>query len=263
MKNMFTSLVVTLFLISSAIAQEFNYLPYSSGTEIIKHTAFTLSYIERYEQPEWVAYKLTRDMLDGSMKRTNKFTPDTLVSTGSATAKDYEKSGYDKGHLCPAADMKSSPVLMKECFFMSNMSPQEPSFNRGVWSKLEELVRTWAMQDSLLYIATGPVFRDSMKFIGKKNRVAVPWGFYKVILDYRKGHWPKAIGFILPNCGTTDSLIHFTVSVDSVEKVTGIDFFPNLPDIIERSVECSYDLVEWNLAPVISKKDQDAYNIRR
>ncbi|HEX2963753.1 MAG TPA: DNA/RNA non-specific endonuclease [Ignavibacteriales bacterium] len=255
MKYVFTSLVLALFLVSSAIAQAFNYLPYSRGTEIIQHTAFTLSYIEKYEQPEWVAYKLTRDMLSGPAKRTNKFIPDTLVTTGSATAKDYEKSGYDKGHLCPAADMKSSPVLMKECFYMSNMSPQDPAFNRGVWSKLEELVRTWAMQDSLLYIATGPVFRDSMKFIGKKNRVAVPWGFYKVILEYRKGYRPKAIGFILPNLGTGDSLIHFTASVDSVEKLTGIDFFPGLPDIIERRIERSFDLAEWNLVPVITKKD--------
>lgn len=255
MKKLFSSLVLLLIIINAAFAQEFNYLPYSCGTEIIKHTAFTLSYIEKFEQPEWVAYKLTRDMLMGSAKRTNKFTADTLVPTGSATAKDYEKSGYDKGHLCPAADMKSSALLMRECFCMSNMSPQEPSFNRGIWSKLEDLVRAWAMQDSLLYIATGPVFKDSMKYIGKKNRVAVPWGFYKVILDYRKGRWNKAIGFILPNSGTSDSLIHFTASVDSVEKVTGIDFFPDLPDIIERSLESSYDLTDWNLLPVISRKD--------
>ncbi|HEX2869417.1 MAG TPA: DNA/RNA non-specific endonuclease [Ignavibacteriales bacterium] len=256
MKSVLTFLALILFLnASSAFAQEFNYLPYSSNTEIVKHTAFTLSYIEKYEQPEWVAYKLTRGMLEGPTKRTNKFIADTLVPTGSALAKDYEKSGYDKGHLCPAADMKSDPVLMKECFYMSNMSPQEPSFNRGVWSKLEELVRTWAMRDSLIYIATGPIFRDSMKFIGKKNQVAVPWGFYKVVLDYRTGRWPKAIGFILPNCGSRDSLIHFTASVDSVEKMTGIDFFPALPDIIERSLESSYDLSEWDLLPVISKKD--------
>lgn len=255
MKNLFSSLVLSLILINAAIAQEFNCLPYSCSTEIINHTAFTLSYIEQYEQPEWVAYKLTRDMLTGPAGRTNKFIADTLVPTGSATARDYEKSGYDKGHLCPAADMKSSPLLMKECFYMSNMSPQEPSFNRGVWLKLEELVRTWALRDSMIYIATGPIFSDSMKFIGKKNRVAVPWGFYKVILDYRKGHWPKAIGFILPNCGSSDSLIHFTAAVDSVEKVTGIDFFPDLPDIIERSVESSCDLSEWDLLPLITKKN--------
>lgn len=255
MKNLSVTLVLLFLLFSASYAQEFCYLPYSSNTEIVKHTAFTLSYIEKYEQPEWVAYKLTCGMLQGPTKRTNKFIADTLVPTGSATAKDYEKSGYDKGHLCPAADMKSSPLLMKECFYMSNMSPQEPSFNRGVWSKLEELVRTWALRDSLIYIATGPIFKDSMKYIGKKNRVAVPWGFYKVILDYRKGHWPKAIGFILPNCGSGDSLIYFAVSVDSVEKVTGIDFFPDLPDILERSIESSYNLMEWGLAPVISKKD--------
>jgi endonuclease G len=243
-----------LFLFSAiSLAQEFDYLPHSCNTEIIRHTAYTLSYIENYEQPEWVAYKLSRDMLTGPMKRTNKFVADTLVPTGSATAKDYEKSGYDKGHLCPAADMKSSPVLMKECFLMSNMSPQEPSFNRGVWSKLEESVRTWAGQDSLIYVVTGPVFKDSMKYIGKKNHVAVPWGFYKVILDYRKGQKPKAIGFILPNAGSNDSLAHFAVAVDSVEKITGVDFFPGLPNRIEKKVERSYDILDW-FAPVVTKK---------
>lgn len=255
MKGLSGSLAMILIFISTSFAQDFDYLPHSDNTEIISHKAFTVSYIEKYEQPEWVAYKLSRDMLKGSVKRTNKFLADSLVPTGSALPKDYEKSGYDKGHLCPAADMKSSADFMKECFYMSNMSPQQPSFNRGVWSKLEELVRTWAECDSLIYVATGPIFKDDMVYIGKQNKVAVPCAFYKVILDYRKGHRPKAIGFVLPNIGSSDSLVHFAVPVDSVEKVTGIDFFPHLPDKTEKKIECRFNPLDWNFAPVITRKD--------
>jgi endonuclease G len=252
MKKMLCSLVLLLFT-DITFPQDFDYLPHSKNSVKIHHTGFALSYIEKYEEPEWVAYKLSRDMLKGDIERSNRFLIDPAVPSGSASPKDYVKSGYDKGHLCPAADMKSSSILMKECFYMSNMAPQEPSFNRGIWSRLEKLVRLWAEQDSLIYIVTGPIFKEGMQFIGNVNRVAVPKGFYKVILEYRNGHKPKAIGFVLKNEGSNEPLGKFTVTVDSVESITGIDFFPHLPDKLETKIESSADPREWDLDVVVSK----------
>ena len=123
----------------------FDYLPLMEhGDEIVKHTAFTLCYSEAHEQAKWVAYHLTAEMCDNSgEERTNNFRTDPDVKTGSASPEDYKKSGFDRGHLCPAGDMGWSEQTMSESFFMSNMSPQAPSFNRGIWKKLEEQIRVF------------------------------------------------------------------------------------------------------------------------
>ncbi|MEI7812935.1 MAG: DNA/RNA non-specific endonuclease [Ignavibacteria bacterium] len=244
-----TGLIISLIIIFTRKrppVQAFEYLPHSENKEIISHVAYSLSFIDEYKEPEWVAYKLSRDMLNGPNKRADKFTTDPEVLTGSSSPEDFSGSGYDRGHLCPAADMNSSPVFMQECFYMSNMSPQNPSFNRGIWSKLEKTVRLWADEDSLIYITTGPVFSANMPYIGKTNKVAVPPEFYKVILCYNSGHKNKAIGFIIPNEGRTESLSYFIVSVDSVEARTGIDFFPDLPDEIEQEVESRAEPDDWD-----------------
>ncbi|MDP4174397.1 MAG: DNA/RNA non-specific endonuclease [Bacteroidota bacterium] len=232
--------------ITRNVSLKFDYLPHSANKEIISHTAYTLSFIDEYKEPEWVAYKLSRDMLDRKSKRFDKFIADPFVPTGSATSQDYSGSGYDRGHLCPAADMSSSVEMMKESFYMSNMTPQDPSFNRGIWSKLEKAVRLWADEDSLIYIVTGPIFSSNMSFIGNSNKVAVPPAFYKVILCYLPGHKVKAIGFIIPNSGSSRALSSFMVTIDSVESRTGIDFYPDLPDDVENKVEGNIDPSDWD-----------------
>ncbi|MGE5500279.1 MAG: DNA/RNA non-specific endonuclease [Syntrophothermus sp.] len=223
-----------------------NFLPGSGNKEIIVHKGYTLSYAEKYEEAEWVAYKLSRDMLYGKVRRTDRFIADPEVPTGSSDPKDYTGTGYDKGHLCPAADMSSSRELMLESFYMSNMTPQDEAFNRGIWSKLEKQVRQWAKEDSLIYIVTGPVFGKKMQYIGRRNKVAVPPAFYKVILSYAPGHPVKGIGFIIPNEGSNLPLTSFIVSIDSVESATGIDFYPALSDDIENVVEKKSDAAEWD-----------------
>ena len=140
---------------------------------IVKHYAYTLNYNEEHEQAEWVAYILTKDRVYGTVKRTNNFRPDPKVKTGSATLADYKGSGYDRGHLAPAADMKWSATAMSESFYMSNMSPQRPGFNRGIWKRLEQLVRTWAVEYEEIHVVTGPVLKGSFKSIGP-NQVSVP-----------------------------------------------------------------------------------------
>ncbi len=212
--------------------------------QIIKHAAYTLCYNEEYEQAKWVAYRLTNKMCEGNgEERTDDFREDKNVRTGSALPDDYKKTGYDRGHLCPAGDMAWSEITMSESFFMSNMSPQEPKFNRGIWKTLESAVREWAKKNEEIYIVTAGILKDTVKTIGKNN-VAVPKLFYKVILDVR-GSEQKAIAFIMPNEGSKKSIFDFAVTIDSVERLTGINFFPSLPDPIECGLESHIDIELW------------------
>lgn len=211
-------------------------LPKIHPTEdIIKHTAYTLSYNEKHEQANWVAYQLSNENTIKIVERNNKFLPDPKVKTGSATDADYQASGYDRGHLAPAADMGWSEITMNESFYYSNMSPQEPVFNRGIWKRMEELIRNWAIEYNLVYVVTGPVLEDNLKTIGANN-VSVPKKYYKVILDYTDQN-KKGIGFLINNEASNLKLENFAVSIDSVQKITGIDFFWQLPDSIETKIE--------------------------
>ena len=211
---------------------------------IIYHTAYSLLYNEKYEQANWVAYELTKEKTIKLYNRADKFIPDPQVKTGTANDNDYKGSGYDRGHLAPAADMGWSSVTMAESFYYSNMSPQIPGFNRGIWKKLEELVRSWAVENDAVYIVTGPVLAPGLQAIGA-NKVAVPNYFYKVILDYTQPSI-KGIGFIIPNIGSKEQLQHFAVTIDSVEKFTGINFFPSLPDEQEKIIEKTLCIDCWS-----------------
>lgn len=211
---------------------------------IVKHTAYSLVYSEAHEQAKWVAYELTAAKTVNTHERTDKFMVDPLVTTGSATDTDYEKSGYDRGHLAPAADMGWSETTVAESFYYSNMSPQEPGFNRGIWKKTEELVRNWAIENKLIYVVTGPVLTAGLKTIGP-NEVSVPQYYYKVVLDYSAPEI-KGIGFIIPNTASQRDVKTFAVSIDSVETVTGIDFFPALPDAEEIALEKTACLTCWS-----------------
>ncbi len=215
--------------------------------EIVTHYAYELSYNESHEEANWVAYELTKDEIIPKYKRTNKFIPDPKVPTGSADDADYVGSGYDRGHLAPAADMAWSKVAMAESFYFSNMTPQVPGFNRGVWKRLEELVRKWAKEYGKLYIVTGPVLSKGLKKIGHDS-VSVPEYFYKVILVY-SSKAKKAIGFIIKNESSNKLLKSFAIPVDSVEAVTNLDFYPLLPDDQEIKLESKLDVNQWDFDP--------------
>lgn len=213
---------------------------------VIIHTGFSLLYNEKYEQAKWVAYELTKVETYKVAERTNRFIIDLKVSTHTANNKDYKSSGYDKGHLAPAGDMSWSAQSMYESFYFSNISPQVPAFNRGIWKKLEELVRLWAIENEAIYIITGPIIGNNPSTIGA-NKVAVPDYYFKVILDYT---YPsiKGIGFILPNAGSQEKLQYFALSIDEVEKITGIDFFPLIPDEQENNIEKTLCISCWEWA---------------
>lgn len=219
------------------------------GDQIVEHLAYTLDYVEKFEQASWVAYELTSEETNKQFERSSKFFTDPDVKTGSATDADYKGSGYDRGHLAPAADMSFSEQTMIESFYYSNMSPQNPSFNRGIWKRLEEKVRNWAILYQSIYIVTGPVLSEGN--ITPSNGVAVPNYYYKVILDYHSAHL-QGIGFIMRNEGASGDLQAYAVSIDSVERFTGIDFFPRLPDKTENGVESRLCLQCWDWSNSIS-----------
>jgi endonuclease G, mitochondrial len=217
-----------------------------SKSEIIRHKYYTIGYNEDREQANWVSYKLTKNMiLNTSVKRKDNFRPDPFVKTGSATLSDYRRSGYDRGHLCPAAAMRFSKTAMSETFYMSNMSPQVPEFNRGAWKKLESKVRSWAVKNQEISVVTGPIFYNTRihKEIGKDG-VDVPDAYFKVILDYRQPDL-KTIGFIMPNKRLDKNLYNYALPVNNVERITGLDFFAYLPDNIEEKLESKYDYGRW------------------
>jgi len=226
---------------------------------VISHTAFSLKYSEEHEQAEWVAYILREDHLnlESRVKRIDNFRSDTSIKTKSASPEDYYKSGYDRGHLVPAFDLAWSKETMSESFLMSNISPQVPGFNRGIWKRLESKVRQLAIDNKEICIITGPVLPYKMisqdgltMFVKDEDRpsigegVTVPEQFYKVILDYKKPEI-KAIGFLIPNQPSNKILIDFVVPIDSIEIITLLDFFPFLSDSLEKELEGTVDHSKW------------------
>jgi endonuclease G len=230
-------------------------LPLMKGNiPIIKHLGYAFQYSEKHEQAFWVGYELTKKETEKAFERTDEFIPDPAVSTGTATVADYAKSGYDRGHLAPAADMGWSQQAMAESFYFSNMSPQEPGFNRGIWKNLEEQVRTWAKAYDSIYVVTGPVLKDGLVQLGP-NGVSIPKYYYKVILD-NTGDDAKAIGFLMPNQASKEPLEKFAVSVDQVEQETGIDFFNKLPDSRENAFEKEVCIPCWTWTIISSPAPQ-------
>lgn len=227
-----------------SVDKSFDYYPTSTSNQIIKHDNYTLSYKEEYEQAEWVAYELKKGRYSNQDYQRPFFIEDPKVKTGSADWRNYKNSGYDKGHLCAAGDMKFSKAAFEETFFTSNISPQDREFNSGIWNRLEQKTRYWANKYDGIYVVTGGVLKDNLETIGKED-VAVPDYFYKVLLNKNNGNY-KMIAFLMPNEDSEKGLYEFVVSVDEVEKLTGINFFPKLEDSIENQLEKSSDYKDWS-----------------
>lgn len=213
------------------------------AAQIINHVGYTTSYNSSWLTPNWVAYELTAQEVAGTYPRPNKpFEPDPMVKGKTAYHRDYSNSGYSRGHMAPAADMKWSEQAMLESFFLSNICPQKAELNSGVWERLENRVRTLA-REANVYVCCGPIMPNKPQRIGE-NQVAVPEKFFKVLCMKRKGKW-QAIGFVFPNSACKGSMFDFAVSVDEVEKLTGHDFFYALPDDIEKAIEATCNTKQW------------------
>ena len=213
--------------------------------QVISHCAYTVSYNPEWRVPNWVAYELTREETRGNVPRASHFEPDPDVAGVCPNYRDYSQSAYTRGHMAPAGDMKWDSTAMRESFYLSNVCPQDGNLNDGDWKELEEMARVWANRYGSVYIACGPIISDNPVTIGR-NRVAVPDAFFKVLLCRLNGDW-QAIGFVFDNKPGHQKLVRYGRTVDEVEKLTGIDFFPALDDDIENEIEAKADFSAWNL----------------
>ena len=211
---------------------------------LIQHYAYSMVYDNSHEQSKWVCYKISSAFESGMHKRKDLFKEDPLIIEGSASHSDYKGSGYDRGHLAPAADMTWSEVAMKESFYYSNISPQRPSFNRGIWKRLESMIRKWGSDFDSLYVTTGPLLIDSLDVIG--SGVSVPKHFYKTILSFKEGKPLSSISFLLENKGSKSRLKDFVISTDSLEKISKLNFNSGLNRLLQDSLENNLDHTRWS-----------------
>lgn len=203
----------------------------------LERKGYTLSYDADKLTPQWVAWELTREETRGKLERTDWFETDYDIIGKQVNYNDYSGSGYDRGHMAPAGDMKWDMEAMEESFLLSNICPQNHELNKGIWNDLEVLTRQWANKYGKVYIVCGPLYNKEKKIkrIGK-SKVAVPHQFYKAILLYLDKK-PLALGFIFTNDGKYISLDDALVSIDQIEKLTGLDLFSTLPDNEEQTLE--------------------------
>jgi endonuclease G len=213
-------------------------------SQVKEYEGFTLSFNSDNHTPNWVAWQLLGSETDGAAARSNKFWQDNDIE-GCPNTKDYTKSGYDRGHLSPAADNKSSEARMNDCFVMANMCPQTHSLNDGAWKTLETKERLWAQRDSCIIIVAGPIYTKTDKERIGDIGVRVPSAFYKVIIaPYLPS--PRGIGFIYPNMTSPGNMQNYSMTIDEVERITGLDFFYALPDDLENEIESKASFKEWN-----------------
>lgn len=241
---------------------------------IVWHSAYALEYDEAFEQARWVAHIITPDVLSGIVTRTNDFRPDSAVKTGSAVEADYflkilqpdstfkyDAFGYDRGHLAPSADFRWSAKALSESYLYSNMSPQLAALNREAWASVEDHVRGYLYSNptSQLYVVTGPVLKTGLPKIERGvNKVSIPEYYWKVAIDPAK---KKGIGFIMPNKQITDPIENYAVTIDSVEKFSGYNFFSKMPEDVQAAAENQRNLADW--FPQVAKGDVEPISVSK
>lgn len=215
--------------------------------EVVDHMGYMVNYNASLLIPNWVAYRLSEFEVEGHASRASKFRPDPDLVCAQACDDDYRNSGWDRGHMAPAADMKWSTQAMYESFYLTNVCPQNKNLNRGDWKELEDKVRELALQFHDVYVVCGPVVKE--RRFGKigGNGVTVPDAFFKALMVQTGKAEYSAIGFIMENRAGNRPLSSYAVSVDSAEVLTGLDLFHNLPDVLENKVEATVDMAVWGL----------------
>ena len=210
---------------------------------LLQRLGYSVSYNKDTKCPNWVAWHLTADHTDGPVKRMSNFYEDDAVPSPRATLEDYKGSGWSRGHMCPAGDNKWDETAMYESFSLVNVCPQNANLNSGLWNRIEMDCRQWAQRFGSVYIVCGPLLYNKEHETIGVNKVVVPEAFFKVILCLQGK--PKAIGFVVKNNAGTKKKDQYVNSVDEVERITGYDFFPALPDSIEEKVEAYSNIEDW------------------
>jgi len=212
----------------------------------IEYAGFRVGFNPVMHVPNYVAWELTADRTDGPCSRKGvSFQADPAVD-GCPTPADYRRSGYDRGHMAPAADMKWDSTAMAQCHYLTNIAPQAQQLNTGAWNRLENLCRKWARRYGRVIIVAGPILTDRISRHIGSTQVAVPDRYYKVVMapDARP---PMGIGFIMPNAYVEGGVQQTAMSIDQVEAVTGMDFFSALTDSLEADVESQTSFHQWNV----------------
>ena len=209
----------------------------------LDYNGFVLEFDTLTRHAKWVSYLLCRAHLGSGEERSSNFRMERRLGELSPRDAAYRNSGYDRGHLAPAADMSYSAESMYDSFFLTNASPQVPGFNRGIWKRLEDQVRRFASEKDSIYIATGPILHDSLPTLGN-SPIRIPTYYYKVLLRKSTNN-PQGIAFVMRNEAASGDLSHYAVSIDSVEVLTGINFFPLLNTAEEAQAEGRFDLTYW------------------
>lgn len=219
-------------------------LPDDLTSQIKEYSGFTISFNKDNGTPNYVTWELLENETQGEKGRSNNFWTDSELE-GCPSTKDYTRSGYDRGHMCPSGEQKWSEEAMNDCFVMANICPQVHDLNNGAWKTLETKERQWAERDSALMIVAGPIYEKTDKERIGKARVRVPSAFFKVLLAPYLDE-PRGIAFVYPNMKVVGNMQDYAMSIDELEKILNYDFFPALPDDIENKVESTYSFKEWN-----------------
>ena len=218
-----------------------------NGDNVIVHPGHSLVWSARHEQPKWTAHIVTPDIIHGALARIDTFLPDPLVPRTDLFSL-YWNSGYDRGHQVPSADMRWSLDAMTATYYYSNISPQVAEMNRGAWADLEDWGRRYVRYSTeRAFVLTGPVLEEGLPTLPSPDgghHVSVPRLFWKVIADL-DGPDMKGIAFVMSNAAHDEPPISFAVPIDSVEKLTGIDFFPGLDDVLEARLESAFEVKTW------------------
>lgn len=217
-------------------------VPQGMCDTLVKYAAFDVHFNSGRGIANCAAYELTIGELNGTAERSNEFLTDSGVK-GCPSPQDYAGSGMDRGHLVPAGDLKWNVKAMQQSFLMTNISPMHKALNEGGWAKLEEKVREWTARDSALLVFSGPVMTDKDSTLAN-GQVTVPSAYYKVIMAPCMKP-TRAIAFIYPNGHSGGRLEQYAVSIDEVERRTGLDFFPTLPAEEQQRLESPVNLDAW------------------
>ena len=213
--------------------------------KIVHHSGYSVSFNTDWLIPNWVAYELTAEEVQGVEPRGNSFTPDPQIWQSPSTD-EYKNSGFDRGHMAPAADMKWSKQAMTESFYTSNICPQNQNLNKGDWKDLEEHVRNMATLYDHVFVVCGPIVSLKPNHIGYNQKIAVPDAFFKAILRRKDDTW-SALGFMMPNKAGHKNLSSYAMSIEELEIIIDMNLFYNLPDDVEEQVEKTFNLSDWNL----------------
>ena len=221
-------------------------LPESMTSEIVEYEGFTVSFNKDNHTPNFCIWELTRDETDGPVSRQTRFMTDNNVE-GCATTDDYVRSGYDRGHIVPAADQKWSEQAMEDCFNLTNICPQANRLNTGAWKTLEQWERKLAVNDSVIYIVAGPIYSPSDQERIGETGVRVPSEFFKVIVA-PEADPPRGIAFVYPNRHCPGNMRDYSCTIDRLEEMTGYDFFPDMSPELEKQIESVTSFKEWETA---------------